>query len=478
MLVTSRWAFLLAILGMTSCFGVLSAQEKNAEKPAAPKKTVAPAAEKPAADDVKNDSRKPEVKKEEVKKEDGEEKPADPFAVPKDAEPADLVAFIKKLTSGRRPQFGSQEEMQAYMKKLSVSILEASTLALDSKEIKDKDAEFCLSIRFQALGLQRRLEIEGADKLELELAEKYKNDKREKLAAIAKERLLFARLSTIKELKPEEQNLLLEEAIALVKGDGKLSRQSVQTAMQIGQELEQSGNEALAATAFEKFAEIFAESKDPSMSGFATKLSGTARRLRLPGSKLEIEGELVGGKPFDWSAYEGKVVLIDFWATWCGPCVQELPNVKQNYNGYHSKGFDVVGISLDEDQGKLESFVKKNKIPWSNLFSADEKATGWEHPLAVKYGVMGIPFTILVGKDGKVISTNVRGPKLGKALAEQLGEPDEAALKAAIEAESKAEDDDAKGEKDAEKKTDKSEKKEDQEKATKGKKSDKADSDK
>lgn len=461
MLVTSRWSVALALACLATSFGRLSAEEKSPKKPAAAK-----------VDSKQGDAKKDDAKKEEAKSEGDEEKPADPYAVPKDAKPGELIAFIKKIL--RRPNARTEEEFTAALKKIAASTLEASRLALDSKEIDDEDAITALQFQFTALSLQRQLEIEGAGKQELELAEKYKSDKRESLAEFAKERLLFARLGNIKDLKPEDQSLLLEEAIAVVKGEGKLSRQAAQKAMQIGQQLEQSGNDALAATAFEKFAEVFAESKDEALSSIATKFQGTARRLRLPGSKLEIEGELVGGKSFDYSAYEGKVVLIDFWATWCGPCIAELPNVKENYNGYHTKGFDVIGISLDDDQSKLESFVKKNKIPWSNLFSADEKATGWAHPLATKYGVMGIPFTILVGKDGKVIATNVRGKKLGKALAEQLGEPDEAALKAAIEEEAKA---DAEEEK-AEKKADESEKKEDQEKASKSKKSDKEDSDK
>lgn len=448
MLVKARWASTLAIVCITTCGVTLSAEDKGKEKSAAPQKAAAAS----STDDSKKD---------EAKKEDAGAKADDRFTVPKDATSSELVKYIKKVTEGRRPQFKSREEFLEYMKQLAAAVVEASSLALESKDVSDEDAAFSLRWQFQALGLQRQLQIEGADKAEVALAEKYKDDKREAVARLAKHQLLSTRITKLNEAKPEEQNQIVEEAVSIIKGDGKLTRESAQAAMEFGSLFEQSGNDELAATAHEKFAEIFENSDDEKLKKIAPSLQGTARRLRLTGSKLELDGTLVGGEAFNWSKYEGKVVLVDFWATWCGPCIAEMPNVRQNYNGYHSKGFEIVGISLDSDEDKLKSFIKKNKVPWDNLFSTDEMATGWSHPLATKYGVHGIPFTILVGKDGKVISTGVRGPALGKALAEQLGEPDEAALKAALEEDAKADIEELD-------ESEKKEKKDQKEKGTKG----------
>ena len=116
--------------------------------------------------------------------------------------------------------------------------------------------------------------------------------------------------------------------------------------------------------------------------------------------------------------------MVDFWATWCGPCIRELPNVKKNYAQYHGKGFEVLAISLDTDAGRVEKFVDKQELAWDTLFSADKKAQGWNHPMANYYGVTGIPMAVLVGKDGKVITLNARGPALGNELKKLLGEPD------------------------------------------------------
>ena len=126
----------------------------------------------------------------------------------------------------------------------------------------------------------------------------------------------------------------------------------------------------------------------------------------------------VDGKPISVGAYKGKIVLVDFWATWCGPCVGELPNVLQTYEKYHAKGFEVVGISLDSDKGKLTSFVKAKKMPWQQFFDGG----GWKNKLAQQYNVHSIPATYLVDKDGKIIAKNLRGPALEQEVAKALGQ--------------------------------------------------------
>jgi thiol-disulfide isomerase/thioredoxin len=147
----------------------------------------------------------------------------------------------------------------------------------------------------------------------------------------------------------------------------------------------------------------------------AENFAGTLRRLSLPGHPMVIKGTLLNGQPFDQKALAGKVVLVDFWATWCGPCVAEIPNVLEQYEKYHDKGFEVVGISLDEDREALEKFVGEKKIPWPILFEKSE-GEGWRHPLSTYYGISGIPTVILIGRDGNVITLDARGEKLGEQL--------------------------------------------------------------
>ena len=123
------------------------------------------------------------------------------------------------------------------------------------------------------------------------------------------------------------------------------------------------------------------------------------------------------GKPLSVAGFKGKVVLIDFWATWCGPCRAELPNVIATYKKYHDQGFEIIGVSLDSDREKLDAFLKKvDGVSWQQFFDGQ----GWSNELAVKYGVESIPFTILVGMDGKIIQTNLRGEKLDEAVGTAL----------------------------------------------------------
>ncbi len=126
----------------------------------------------------------------------------------------------------------------------------------------------------------------------------------------------------------------------------------------------------------------------------------------------DFEEKDLAGKPLSVANFKGSVVLVDFWATWCGPCVGELPNVIKTYEKHHAKGFEIIGISLDQDEKKLKSFTKEKNMPWPQYFDGK----GWGNKLAAKYGIQSIPSTFLLDREGKIIGRDLRGPELEKAV--------------------------------------------------------------
>jgi peroxiredoxin len=125
----------------------------------------------------------------------------------------------------------------------------------------------------------------------------------------------------------------------------------------------------------------------------------------------------LAGKPISVGALKGKVVLLDFWATWCPFCQLELPNLIDLYQQHQAEGFAVLGISLDDNRAKLQSFLKQTDgMTWPEYFDGRH----WNNKLALKYGVDELPFTILVGPDGKIIGKSLQGAALSKAVTAAL----------------------------------------------------------
>jgi thiol-disulfide isomerase/thioredoxin len=126
--------------------------------------------------------------------------------------------------------------------------------------------------------------------------------------------------------------------------------------------------------------------------------------LELKKEPIELKFTAVDGREFDIADYRGKVVLIDFWATWCGPCVAGMPEVIDLHKKHHDAGFEIVGISFDRDKEALEKFVADNEMPWVQYF--DGKT--WDNDYGQKYGIRAIPTMWLVGRDGKVVDFSAR----------------------------------------------------------------------
>jgi len=146
--------------------------------------------------------------------------------------------------------------------------------------------------------------------------------------------------------------------------------------------------------------------------------------VSLPGNTMEFECVLLNGDTLSLAEMEGKVVLIDFWASWCPPCRAEVPGMMAAYEKYHDQGFEIIGYNVDWNSGEdvefLKDYVEKENIPWL-VSSAPASAEAGLINYTEHYGVQSIPQMILIGKDGKVVSIRARGQALADELEKIFG---------------------------------------------------------
>jgi thiol-disulfide isomerase/thioredoxin len=342
-----------------------------------------------------------------------------------------LLAFLRKLDQFRADDDSPQAV--AEFVKVQKTILAAADALVATKDLKEDTRLEALVKKWNASFLLFSLDDPGAEERFLAIANELAKDKNALLARSARGQLrqfeIQRSLGALLQGTSRRTDKLVED-LHLLLGDDKPAFDSFDLAQKSARVLESLEKYAEARQIYAAIAKAFGKSESAELAEAAELTAQKAStRLEWIGKQAELAGKKLNGEPYDLAEERGKVVLVDFWATWCGPCIAELPNVVENYKKYHDRGFEVVGVSLDDNKGALDEFLVKKDIPWSTLWTAEiaEKIVDdpFQHPLAQKYGVDGIPATFLVDQQGKVVSLGIRGERLGEKLAELLGEPDE-----------------------------------------------------
>ncbi len=140
------------------------------------------------------------------------------------------------------------------------------------------------------------------------------------------------------------------------------------------------------------------------------------KKLKIGNPALPIDAETTAGDRIALGSYRGKVLLVDFWASWCKPCRQEMPTVKSVYKEFHEKGFEILGISLDQSEASFEGYIEEQGITWPQIFDGK----GWKSSVGQRYGINSIPATFLIDRKGTIRYRDLRGDKLREAVRELI----------------------------------------------------------
>jgi thiol-disulfide isomerase/thioredoxin len=342
----------------------------------------------------------------------------DPFALPETDKPEELLKFVNDLMK-KRPPIKTREEYMAHLDKVNAATLLATEKILSQKELPADTALSAAKIR--AMTIQRKATNPQEWDAAVALLTSLPEHGQEAIAELKKSGQVQLRLVKAEQGRMDAAQLAeLQTELFAAYETNNGAADAVRSVMRLGSYYERNKPEE-AVKYLSSVIELLKKSENTSAAAMVSRLEGTIRRLKLLGNSMELTGTTLDDESFDVASLKGKVVLVDFWATWCGPCLAELPHVQKLYKALHEKGFEVVAISLDDDEDKLREFVKKREIPWVNLYPKDDESRGWKNPIATHYGISAIPSCILINAEGKVVSLSARGKNLDAELEKIYG---------------------------------------------------------
>ena len=345
--------------------------------------------------------------------------------VPEDGTVEDYFAFIKSVQSQKNLMAKPRPANQSELKDRVVTVLKACNEATNKILAKDSlsKSQTTNAVKAKIEFVRQLARVDASYKEELASLPQFCKDKG--LDALAEELEVYAFveqfMTALQTGNKGKAKKTLDEMIAKGEKEGKGITEELADGLEfVLQYAEYALEKEDVAKVYEKALNLFKNADDEKIVRSGKALEGTLRRAQLPGNEMLVGGTFIDDTEYKAEDYAGKTVLIDFWATWCGPCRGEIPNVKKLYAYYHEKGFEIIGISSDRDVETLKKFIEKEEMPWKQMMR-DKALVADGQTMGEYYGVTGIPTMILIGPDGKVVTVNARGANLEKALADIYG---------------------------------------------------------
>lgn len=346
---------------------------------------------------------------------------ADPFVVP-EGTPDELLAYIERLQEAK-PEGETFGTLKEFRTKQGKALIAAADKIMAAKPTNSQ-LEGAIAAKVGGLWALKQVgDKEAAKRLDA-LPDELTKAGHAGLGREVRAFLLQRALMQSRDSGAEELLAQVKKIEAFLK-EGPIDASGAQLAFTATRVADMAGDKKVAAGIYRELGALLAKNDDKGVAKLGRQMQGAARRLELVGKKAELEGVTLDGKTVNWSDYRGKVTLVIFWATWCGPCREEIADVRELYETYHGRGFEVLAISIDEDRQQLEAFLKKNPMPWTVVADLVREEKEPEQAMGMRYGIITIPESLLVDREGKVVATGLRGEELGQWLTRLIG-PEEA----------------------------------------------------